>query len=784
MSIAHRATPNEKRARYSMSKSVVGIPSDSASHSSLLSSPLPCYLCYYQSIVLRQSPWLLHATLPGRHAQVALVRTRDSPHRRDGRMSSRSRGTGSQSMGGQSNTSPGSLGGGVTLTVTSAASAFFSGEKLEFSITFTNTRTPSSSRRVLASDGVGNGGVTLNPRHTSSNRYGHKTTQSVYSAPASRQTFSPVVSDDGVHNSNSSGGESLPTPRLVSPGAGGLGTAGTGRSYIDLTNSSATSSHLVLPERQGIIGTPLALLPSSSRSSSPATTTSFPSRSHSPIDPRRRPAHGPQSTSSRSHPAAAQQQQQQQQAALYSQKRLPTTAKHKKNDYSVAISSYDGNPSGRLDAQGDNDVDEEGVSDLSSQLAGLALLQERGSRFDSPEASPIDPLPYVDEYRRKSEAAAQEDLGFLGPNSRGESPHTVGQIGVSQAGYHRSSADLSCIRENVLTSLHPSVVSTASDSSTDAGPIQTNARRFTPTRSLSAHSVATDSTAATRVPSSASTAFQAMDEGNSTRNSIDFYGLGRNESVDSVLRDTMTSYATRARPPFPPSRQVSRHALPHLKPPGPHARSASAASSPVPHSVPSRPLTPSYTTVEDDDGTETLLWAFAQFSGSFTVEEALVKSADFVAVKRNLFGAGQGKKNVLSPTFNNERVVGGGSLESDAMSETTATSGWKDWIWGTSSNNKPASGSRRTSAATQTTSTLPADPALDGSVRRRSSAAVVAGVPTAAPTVGSLEDRRNKAMNDNSVPVFSSPPSILAVDLVLEPGESKTCKPACLMRSI
>lgn len=30
-------------------------------------------------------------------------------------------------------------------------------------------------------------------------------------------------------------------------------------------------------------------------------------------------------------------------------------------------------------------------------------------------------------------------------------------------------------------------------------------------------------------------------------------------------------------------------------------------------------------------------------------------------------------------------------------------------------------------------------------------------------------------MSDDSFPVFSSPPSVLAVDLVLEPGESKTC---------
>ena len=41
--------------------------------------------------------------------------------------------------------------------------------------------------------------------------------------------------------------------------------------------------------------------------------------------------------------------------------------------------------------------------------------------------------------------------------------------------------------------------------------------------------------------------------------------------------------------------------------------------------------------------------------------------------------------------------------------------------------------------------------------------------------LGSLEDRRNRAMNDRAVPTLSVPPSILAVDLDLQPGESKTC---------
>ena len=74
---------------------------------------------------------------------------------------------------------------------------------------------------------------------------------------------------------------------------------------------------------------------------------------------------------------------------------------------------------------------------------------------------------------------------------------------------------------------------------------------------------------------------------------------------------------------------------------------------------------------------------------------------------------------------------------------------------------------------------MPTDPVLDSASRRRSSAVPV-GIQSSyshsSHAVGSLEERRNRAMNDKNYPVFSSPPSILAVDLTLEPGESKTCK--------
>lgn len=119
--------------------------------------------------------------------------------------------------------------------------------------------------------------------------------------------------------------------------------------------------------------------------------------------------------------------------------------------------------------------------------------------------------------------------------------------------------------------------------------------------------------------------------------------------------------------------------------------------------------------------TITLLWSFAHLEGTFEVEEALIKTHEFDEVKKSLLG-GFGS------------AMGGGTL--DQRKENVS---WKDWIWGSG---------------------------VEGSGKR----------------VGAtLEERRNSVMQEKTVPTFSSPPSILGVDLVLEPGESKSCE--CLLLS-
>ena len=230
--------------------------------------------------------------------------------------------------------------GGIALTVTPASSAFFSGEPLVFEVKFTNTRPPrpSSSRAPSVYPSAGRGHARAASSILAS------------SAPASRSTF--------------------PTSTLATP------TASPARSYLDLssTNSSGTSSHIVLPERRGVVGSYPALSATTPRSASPLyAKRASSSRAISPV----------------------QTIQEQPAASLYAEKRLPG-ARHKKNDYSVAL--HDGAYAIAQEEEAD-----EGVSDLSSQLAGQAILHERESSGEA-EVGIIDARPFLEQYKRQGEA--------------------------------------------------------------------------------------------------------------------------------------------------------------------------------------------------------------------------------------------------------------------------------------------------------------------------------------------------------------------------------------------
>lgn len=130
--------------------------------------------------------------------------------------------------------------------------------------------------------------------------------------------------------------------------------------------------------------------------------------------------------------------------------------------------------------------------------------------------------------------------------------------------------------------------------------------------------------------------------------------------------------------------------------------------------------------------TLSILWAFAHLEGSFVVDESLIKPAEFLEVKRLLVGGAGGVG------------VGGGTLE-----ERKTGGGWRSWLWG--------------GGAGTAGSGLGAGQGGLG------------GGDEAASGGASLEERKRKAIEDRSVPMLSCPPSILGVDVVLKPGESKSC---------
>lgn len=307
-------------------------------------------------------------------------------------------------------------GGGIALTVTPKSSAFFSGETLEFAITFKNTR-PRQYYYSSSSTSNSNHHQVPSARHPYQQHGKHLSTSSINlasltsssasvpsSAPPSRSAFAHHHHHHHhhqQHHSLSSGTTPTPSPS---------------RSYADLSafaspdNRSGDSSHIVLPERKGIIGTPLGLA-STSTSTSTSASTSTPTTS--PTQHLRRPNsfnhHHLTPPNSLPRPSPSDNYHASTSTSLYPSKRLPS-ARHRKNDYSVAGITTDGDgdylANGSLSSSSANDdIHGGGVSDLSSQLAGMAILQQReGSSGAVDEEAVMNAQPFVERYKRQGDA--------------------------------------------------------------------------------------------------------------------------------------------------------------------------------------------------------------------------------------------------------------------------------------------------------------------------------------------------------------------------------------------
>ncbi|KAM0756310.1 Rgp1-domain-containing protein [Meredithblackwellia eburnea MCA 4105] len=180
-----------------------------------------------------------------------------------------------------------------------------------------------------------------------------------------------------------------------------------------------------------------------------------------------------------------------------------------------------------------------------------------------------------------------------------------------------------------------------------------------------------------------------------------FYGVGQNETMESVIREGLEDWTRRATAEGPSSLGGSMSAGPTMMsfPDGSAGNNgALGARNGLLH----------------PPNTIAVLWSFAHLEGTFEVEESLVKPGEFVEVKRQLLGgAGTGMG------------MGGGTLEG-----AQGVSGWKSWLFGNDPNPR--------------------------------------GVGA------TLEERKNYSMKEKTIPTFSTPPSILGIDLVLEPGQSKS----------
>ncbi len=188
--------------------------------------------------------------------------------------------------------------------------------------------------------------------------------------------------------------------------------------------------------------------------------------------------------------------------------------------------------------------------------------------------------------------------------------------------------------------------------------------------------------------------------------SSSFYGMGRNDTMESVFRESVTDWSQTKRRP-----SIS-------------ARSSSQS-----------PIYPPPNTLAP--GSEKVLWSFAQLGGTIEIDESLIKPGDFENLKRRLaYGDLTGANASPHSVPGTPRTIGGGDFGQSSEAEQTAaqSSSWGNFLK-SPFGNRPQQHRR---------------------------------------TGSTMQDAQDRTLQSRSVPTFSCPPSIVAVDLVLAPGESKT----------
>ena len=156
-------------------------------------------------------------------------------------------------------------------------------------------------------------------------------------------------------------------------------------------------------------------------------------------------------------------------------------------------------------------------------------------------------------------------------------------------------------------------------------------------------------------------------------------------------------------------------------------------------------------------GHEKLLWAFAQVGGTMELERAIVRSADFDQLRLRL-ARGEMPGTPVSPasTQGTPRTLGGGELSYDAEYEA----GSIDFEAGARTTDLRASH-------------VPAVATM-AALLFRTTGARRASAARLQPSGSTFSDIQTRTLLSRTLPTYSTPPTMLGVDIELAPGESRS----------
>ncbi|WFD41435.1 Golgi membrane exchange factor (Ric1p-Rgp1p) subunit [Malassezia psittaci] len=210
------------------------------------------------------------------------------------------------------------------------------------------------------------------------------------------------------------------------------------------------------------------------------------------------------------------------------------------------------------------------------------------------------------------------------------------------------------------------------------------------------------------------------------------YSETRSDRVDTVLRDSLTSW----------SREQAGSSL---------AR------------VPYSPLYPDAL----PDGHEKLIWAFAQFGGTMELDRSLIRPADFDQLRMRLARGEWTPSNPTTPSTPGDRqprFVGGGELDYDTEVQLDAL----HLETGECLSDLRAEHTPSVATLAALLFRIPRSPTpTQSSPAMRSPRLHLRSGST-------ISDMKTKALHSKTLPTYSTPPTILGIDLVLAPGESRS----------